>query len=209
MRTALPAALALLALVGGATAWVRSRPAPPPTVPPSADAGAVRGVLFAQPFRLDEPYVHTWRSEAPQVREGWLVVLEVERDLVVPRQLAEPVLYVGAQTAERVNAGDVAGRLVAIVPGALDPTADPAWFGAPELPERVDAAAVARELAAARAAGVPPLARAPGTRPDALGHPPIALADRTALERYAAELVLVWAPEERERAEGLLAPLVE
>jgi hypothetical protein len=53
------------------------------------------------------------------------------------------------------------------------------------------------------------LARAPATRPDALGHATLELADRTALERRAAELVLVWAPEERERAEGLLAPLVE
>ena len=209
MRYLLPAVSAVLVLVGGAAAWVGTRPAPPPPQPVAGDAGAVHGLLFAEPFRLAQPYAHTWRSERPQVREGWLLVLEVERDLVVPRQLAEPVLFVGAQTAERVNQGDVAGRLVVIVPGALDPAADPAWFGAPMLPERVFAATVAGELAGARRAGVPALALAPATRPDALGHPRLELADRTALERHAAELVRVWAPEERERADGLLAPLVE
>ncbi|HVS17736.1 MAG TPA: hypothetical protein VMT18_03980 [Planctomycetota bacterium] len=205
----LPATLAVLLLVGGATAWVRSRPAAPPAEPAPAAAGAVRGLLYAEHFRLGQAYAHTWRVEQPQVREGWLLVLEVERDVVARRQIAEPVLYVGSQTAERINDGDVAGRLVVIVPGAVDPTVDPAWFGAPALPEQVDAAALARERAIARAAGVPPLAAAPATRGDALGRPSVELADRTALERYAAELVLVWAPEERERAEGLLAPLVE
>lgn len=200
--------LAVALLVGGAAAWVRSRTPAPPLEPP-ARAGAVKGLLFAEPFRLALPYAHAWRLESPQVDSGWLVVLEVEREVVVPRQLAEPVLYVGDQTAERVNRGDVAGRLVAIVPGDLDPAVDPAWFGTPELPERVDAATVARELAAARAALVPPLLRAPLTRPGAVGRGVVELAGRTALERYAAELVLQWAPEERELAQGLLAPLVE
>jgi len=206
-RTAI-SALAVALLVGGAAAWVRSRPPQPPPAPPAGE-GAVKGLLHAEPFRLAEPYAHTWRLEQPQVDSGWLLVLEVERDVVVRRQSAEPVLYVGSQTAERINVGDVAGRLVVIVPGALDPAAAPAWFGTPQLPEQVDAATVARELAAARAAGVPSLARASLTRSDALGHAEIALADRTALERHAAELVLRWAPEEREQAMGLLAPLVE
>ena len=202
------AALAVALLVGGAAAWVRTPTPQPPAQAPARD-GAVKGLLFAEPFRLAQPYAHTWRLESPQVHSGWLLVLEVEREVAVRRELAEPVLYVGDQTAERVNAGDIAGRLVVIVPGDLDPAADPAWFGAPELPERVDAAIVARELAAARAAGVPPLLRAARSRPDALGHAQVEFADRTALERHAAELVLRWAPEEREQAEGLLAPLVE
>lgn len=209
MNRAAVAALALVVMVGGATAWVQSRPAPTPSEPAPAGPGAVRGLLYAEPFRLAQGYVHAWRAERPQVEQGWLVVLEVDREVVARRQLAEPVLYVGSQTAERVNNGDVAGRLVAIVPGELDPTREPAWFGAPALPEQVDAAALAVERAAARAAGVPALAAAPATRSDALGRPTVELADRTALERYAAELVLVWAPEEREHAEGLLAPLVE
>jgi hypothetical protein len=201
-------ALAAALLVGGAAAWVGSRTPAPPQTPPAGE-GAVKGLLFAEPFRLAAPYAHTWRAEQPLVDAGWLLVLEVDRDVVVRRQTAEPVLYVGSQTAERVNVGDLAGRLVVIVPGELDPAAAPAWFGTPELPEQVDAATVARELAAARTALVPPLARASLTRADALGHAQIALADRTALERYAAELVLRWAPEERAQAEGLLAPLVE
>jgi hypothetical protein len=201
-------ALAATLLVGGATAWVRSRAQAPSEQVPARD-GAVKGLLYAEPFALARPYAHDWRLEAPRVDGGWILVLEVERDVAVRRQLAEPVLYVGDQTAERINHGDLSGRLIAIVPGDFDPAVDPAWFGEPALPEQIDAAAVARELAAARAAGLPPLARAAATRRDALVRSTAALPDRTALHRRAAELVLRWAPEERDLAEGLLVPLVE
>jgi hypothetical protein len=201
-------ALAATLLVGGATAWVRQRAQVPAQESPARE-GAVKGLLYAEPFALAQAYVHNWRLEAPRVDAGWIVVLEVEREVAVRRQLAEPVLYVGDQTAERVNHGDLSGRLIAIVPGDFDPAADPAWFGEAALPEQIEASAVARELAAARAAGVPPLALASRTRPDALGHAPQELPDRSALHRRAAELVLRWAPEERDLAEGLLAPLVE
>lgn len=200
-------ALSGAVLVGGATAW-RARTQAARQEAPARD-GAVRGLVWAEPFQLERAYVHNWRLEAPSVDSGWILVLEVDREVAARRQLAEPVLYVGDQTAERINHGDQAGRLIVIVPGDFDPAVDPAWFGEPALPEQVDSAAVARELATARAAGVPPLARASGTLRGALGHAKVQLADRTALHRYAAELVLRWAPEERDLAEGLLAPLVE
>jgi hypothetical protein len=212
-----PAVLALL-LTAAATAWMRQTAAEPPEQAPPTSAQSVRGLLFAEPFRLAEPYAHSWRAERPAVNAGWLLVLEVDPDVVVPRQLAEPVLVVGGQTAERVNQGDVSGRLVVIVPAAfdarrglpdLDPSSAKAWFAEPALPEQTDAAALAGAAKAADAAGVTALAEGPRTRPGAVSDRLVELPGRTALERRAAELIAVWSPAELELAQTLLAPLVK
>ena len=211
----LAVALAAAAFGVGGTALVRVRP-PEPRSEPGPTPRGVRGIVLAQPFAMQQSFPHYWRAEMPQVVGGWLVVLEVDPELVVPRQLAEPVLYVGDQTAERVNVGDVSGRLIAIVPSRLDasgaPELDlaraPIWFGAPDLPERVDARTVGVERARAQAAGIAPLAAQTIASARAGAGPTLVFADRTELERYAAGLVLAWAPEERELAESLLAPLL-
>jgi hypothetical protein len=137
--------------------------APPGTLP----SGAIE-ILDARPFAVDEPFVHEWRAEKPLMSAGYLLALQVDPDLARPRQTYEPVLYVGEQTAERCNAPETGGVLIVIVPAplddsgrvALDLDTAPIWFGSLELPERVDAARIARELAAARAAGIGPARRA-------------------------------------------------
>jgi len=124
-------------------------------------SGAIE-ILDARPFAVDEPFVHEWRAEKPLMSAGYLLALQVDPDLARPRQTYEPVLYVGEQTAERCNAPEVGGVLVVVVPApldaagrvALDLDTAPIWFGSLELPERVDAARITRELAAARAAGI-------------------------------------------------------
>lgn len=218
MRTlvwTLAVALAVAVLGVAGTAFIGAR-RPAPQSEPGPTPRGVRGLVFAQPFAMQQSFAHVWRAESPQVVGGWLVVLEVDPELVVPRQMAEPVLYVGDQTAERVNHGDASGRLIAIVPCRLDangaPELDlaqsPIWFGSPDLPERVDARNVRAERARAQAAGIAPSsAQAVASARSAAG-PMRVFADRTELERYAAGLVLAWAPEEREYAESLLAPLV-
>lgn len=129
-------------------------------------------LLEAYPFVLDEPYVHEWRAEKPLVSSGYLLVLRVDAEVARPRDTYEPVLYVGAETAERCAGNDApqeGERLVVLVPAPLDADGRvqldlervPIWFGGHELPERVDAARIQRELAAARAAGVGPVTRAP------------------------------------------------
>lgn len=182
------------------------------------DAGGVRGLLLAEPFQLARPYTHDWRAEAPEVDAGWLLVLAVDPEVARRSQVAEPVLIVGGETAERINDGDVSGRLIVIVPSRFDaerglPRLDPrtamAWFGEPALPERTGAAELARELEAARTAGLPTLGASRRTRVDAVRSELVQLPGRTALERRAAELVLEWSPPEAELAESLLAPLVE
>ena len=138
------AAAALLGLGAVGTAWVRSQSSEPASRAAPAGANSVLGLLHAEPFHLATPYTHSWRAERPSFSSGWLLVLAVDPEVVVPRQTAEPVLVVGLQTAERINHGDVSSRLVVIVPATfdaarglpdLDPARAPAWFAAPALPE--------------------------------------------------------------------------
>lgn len=134
--------------------------AAPPQTP--ATPAAVQDIVFAQPFTLEQGEVSTWRAERPVVDSGYIIVLKVNPDLVYPRQSAEPVLYVGDTTAERLNVGYRSGYVVAVV--GADVTGDKAmdlskvkiWFGTPELPERVDANRIAQESALADAAGIKP-----------------------------------------------------
>lgn len=149
--------LSALTMTFAASAQVE-RPSVPQTPAP------VRKILSVQPFELAMPARHLWRAEKPEVRTGYLIVLEVDPALVLPRQVAEPVLYVGHQTAERINVGYESGHVVAIVPGVTDPESDSyldlaetlIWFGTPELPERIDGERIATEHANARAAGIRP-----------------------------------------------------
>lgn len=131
-----------------------------PQIP--ATPSAVQDIVFAQPFVLEQGEATTWRAEKPVVSSGYILVLKVNPDLVYPRQTAEPVLYVGDTTAERMNVGYRSGYVVAVVGAdvtgeqAMDLSKVKIWFGTPELPERVDANRVAQESALADAAGIKP-----------------------------------------------------
>lgn len=132
--------------------------AAPPQVP--ATPAAVQDIVFAQPFTLETGEMSYWRAERPTIKSGYILVLKVNPDLVYPRQTAEPVLYVGDTTAERLNVGYRSGHVVAIVGAeitgdkAMDLSKVKIWFGTPELPERVDAKRIAQESALADAAGI-------------------------------------------------------
>lgn len=132
--------------------------AAPPQVP--ATPAAVQDIVFAQPFTLETGEVSNWRAERPTIESGYILVLKVNPDLVYPRQSAEPVLYVGDTTAQRLNVGYRSGHVVAVVGAeitgdkAMDLSKVKIWFGTPELPERVDANRIAQESALADAAGI-------------------------------------------------------
>ncbi len=168
-------------------------------------------LLSAQPFVLDTGYVHEWRSERPTVSAGYVLVLGCDPELVEPRATAEPVLYVGEETAERINAATPLGNLVVVVPAprdasggvALDLSRTPIWFGAPELPERVDAARIRAELAASRAV---PFAQATVANALAAGGGTLFLADRGALDLELARVVEQASPTETDLVSGLRAP---
>jgi hypothetical protein len=163
----------------------------------------VRGILYAQPFALEQPTVHWWRQERMSYTAGWLVVLDVDGDFVKPTARPEPVLYVGHQTAERVNHGWKCGRVVAIVPGeaggdgfpVLDLSGAKVWFGAPALPEQIDQAAL--EQAFAEAAGATPFSEAEIAEARAHGGSPIRFQKREELDEQAARLIAEHCPDER------------
>ena len=201
-------------LVAGAAAWRRQQGGRAPAAFPelAATPTPIWDLVYARPFTLEQPYHHAWRAERPLVDQGWLLVLSADPSLLVPRETAEPVLYVGDQTAERFNKGHLDGALVVIVPAEraadglplLELVGTPVWFGTPELPESVDAAAVAREAERAARAGIQPLSATSVARARAAGEPSLALRAREDLEREAARLVLRFAPGEQDLAQGWL-----
>jgi len=152
-------------------------------------------VVFAQPFTLEEPGVHTMRAEQPSYLEGMLLVLRTDPERWRVRQSYDNVLYVGAETAERVNLGDGSGHLVVIVPGPLDLASARVFLGEPELPERVTKAEAERQLALAVAAGVPPLGSALARVTTA---PPVFAADELELRLHASYLVERYSPDEQD-----------
>jgi len=209
-------------LIGAAGSAQGARPA---AVPAQAEAFTL---LYARPFLLEQPYTHTWREEAPQVRSGYVLVLQAELERIRPRQTLEPVLYAGAQTAERINAPRAApgsasgvpgalGQLVVLVPApldaqgrvAFDPWKTPIFLGTPAFPEEVDAARVRLELARARRLGLGPPRRPKATaaaRALARSPAPLRLPDRDALELELANLIERYSPAEVDLVRGMRVP---
>jgi len=132
-------------IVGSTVAF--AAPPPLPSIP-----APIRALLYARPFALNESFRYDWRQEKPMVSEGYLVVIEVDPDLVYPRQTAEPVLFVGDQTAMRLNVGYISGRVIALVPGPV--ALRRIWFGTPQLPEAVTAEIIKKEQALANREGI-------------------------------------------------------
>ncbi|MEM8993721.1 MAG: hypothetical protein AAGF23_02900 [Acidobacteriota bacterium] len=165
----------------------------------------VLGLVHVQPFQLETSFPFDWRSERPAVQSGLLVVLRVDPDLVAPRNALEPVLYAGNQTVQRLNQGHDSGVVVGIIPGQMDLSTEPVWFGTPALPEAVDAAVIASERARAERAGIRPL-----TTADKAAVVPAAVvaSDLTTLLReQAAGLVLQHSPQEARLANSWRLPV--
>ena len=91
--------VAFLGLAAGALA--QTPPIPP--VPAAVD------LVYAAPFTLQQGFRSDWRNDRPIVTGGYLMVLRVNPNLVYPRQVSQPVLYAGVQTAERINVGYTSG----------------------------------------------------------------------------------------------------
>jgi hypothetical protein len=169
-----------------------------PAVP--ATPAAVTELVSAQPFTLQTPAKHLWRAENVTYSSGYLLVLKVDPALVFPRQTAEPVLFVGHQTAERVNFGHESGHVIAIVPGVIDDPKHPdyidlgktlIWFGTPQLPEQVDADVIKQELALAKRAGIKPLLTPRQSQK-------VKVSDKAELYGSAAALIQRYSPQEQE-----------
>lgn len=170
---------------------------------PAVSPKPVSGLLVARPFRLEQPYRTDWRAERPEVRTGYILVLEIDRALLRPRQTAEPVLYVGKQVAERINVGQDSGRLVVLVPGDVDLKNAPIWFGSPRLPEQVTSDIITTEREQADRAAVRPPDGATVDRALAAGGKPLVVSDKGALLRELVPLLRAHAPTEKDLADAL------
>lgn len=181
----------------------------PPAVP--ATPAPVTDIVYARPFTIETGEINYWRAEKPEIVSGYIIVLEVNPDLVYPRQTLEPVLYVGDQTAQRLNVGYESGFVVALVPGQLegegklDLTKAPIWFGAPELPERVDADRIRQEKALALNAGIKPFEAEKIEKLLADSGETLAEATMAGILDEVADLVEQHSPQEQEVIDGLRA----
>lgn len=181
--------------------------ATPPEMPKTP--AAVEDLVYARPFTLDTGFKYIWSRERPNVTTGLLLVLEVDKALVVPRSIATPVLYVGDQPAQRVNQGHESGHVIAVVPGEVDLTKVPIWFGPPGFPFDTDAATARAERVRAEEAGITPFTEERVTAARVRGGSPIRKRDMSALLRAEiAELILDYCPDEKKLADGFRVPVV-
>ncbi len=190
-----------------------AKPQAVPSVPSDATAGesrvpatpsAVIDIVEIQPFRLKAGYRYDWLQSRPLVSAGLLVVLRVDPKYVLPRDTAEPVLYAGDRTVQRLNQGHRSGHVIGIIPGEVNLASAPIWFGRPQLPERVTPAIAKEERALADKAGIKLLSpdKIKGARREA-----IVVDDLAALLRgRAADLVLKYSPDEKELTETWRLP---
>jgi hypothetical protein len=168
---------------------------------------AVEDLVYARPFTLEKGFKYIWSKERPNVTVGTLLVLRVDKALVVPRAIATPVLYVGDQSAERVNYGNESGHVIALVPGHVDLTEVPIWFGTPGFAWRIDTATAKAERALAEQAGIKPFSKEVVEAALAKGGEPIQTTDKRALLRdQVAELILEYSPQEKHLAEDFRVP---
>lgn len=121
------------------------------------DGRAVRAIISAQTFKLEQPYRYDWSAEHPQVREGLLLQLEVDPAWLIPSDTRQAVLYADHTPVERLNTGWPSGDLWVVVPGATSADHLRLYFGGYELPERVTEAQGRATEAAAVARGIQPL----------------------------------------------------
>ncbi len=179
----------------------------PPRVAAVVTPAAVADVVYIQPFTLREGYVFDWRQERPRVTSGTLAVFKVAPGLVYPRDAAEPVLYAGSQTAQRLNHGHESGYVVALIPGDVDLSRDPVWFGTADLPEWVDADTIRAERAKAQEAGIAPFAKG---RVRSVTHDRVQSSDlATLLRDHVAEIVIRYAPQESALADMWRLPIAQ
>jgi hypothetical protein len=193
-----PVSLMVLFLAAVPMALLADEIPPVPTTPAAVDE-----IVYARPFTLQEGYAFEWRQEKPVVTEGMILVLRVKPDLVFPRQCAEPVLFVGDQTAERVNVGYESGLVVCIVPGKIDLKTAPIWFGTPQLPERVNSTTIKKEREAAEKAGIKAFDTPNVKTATEKGGKQLEVRNRDQLRRSLVSLVLEYAPKEKDLVKAL------
>lgn len=164
-------------------------------------------VALIHPFTLRDGFAYDWRQERPLIKNGLIVVLKVNPDLVLPRDAAEPILYAGTTTAQRLNQGDASGYVIALVPEELNLAQQPLWFGSAGLPEWANATTIRAERAKADGAGIRPFeaSRVQGVTKERLQANDLA----ALLRDRVADVLLTYSPQERALAETWRLPVAQ
>lgn len=170
-------------------------------------SSGVLDVVFISPVFVGDAFLHNWREEKQLYESATLAVFKVNPKLVYPRNAAEPVLYVGNQTAQRLNQGDKSGYVIALIPGDVDLSREPVWFGSAELPERVNKETIAKERERAEAARFQPFD--PEHVAKVSTKPLKAQNLRDLLREPISELVMKFSPEEKHLAEAWRVPVTK
>lgn len=162
-------------------------------------------LVYTRTFVLEKSYIHDWSKDRQAFKSGTLVVLKVDPEFVIPRNAAEPVLYAGNQTAKRLNHGHHSGHVIAIIPGDLDLTKDPIWFGSPDLPERVTAQTIKSQRRLAEAKKIQPFS---SEKIKKVTRRRLQESDLSSMLRnHVADLVLKYSPQEKDLAEKWRLPV--
>ena len=169
----------------------------------------VHSILAALPIDVGTPFAHDWSAERAMVSGGWLLALEVEPEMLVRHQSADPVLYVGDLAVERINSGELSGRVIVIVPKRIDLETAPIYFGSAALPESVNASTRKLELTRARNDGAKPFSEAALRAAHEKGlsgsdTATVEFQDRRAVLEFAAQWIYEFCPDETEFANSLL-----
>lgn len=182
-------------------------PESPPKVSDNVMPTAIIDIVYARPFSLTEGYKYDWNQERPLIKNGTLAVLKVKPELVMPRNALERVLYVGNQSVQRLNHGDKSGHVIVIIPGDIDLSQAPIWFGSPGLPERITAKIIKSERVLADRADIKPFAK---DKILTLTKSSIEAKNLSELLReHVADLVLEYSPQEKPLAEKWRLPVAQ
>ncbi len=193
--------LGVLLLVAG-TAMAGTAPEAP---------AAVDKVVYAQPFTLEDGFAYPTRKERPQVKTGYLLIVDADPKLVLKMGRGSRILYVGKQAGWRLNPGYPSGRAFVLVPAELDKkgkvdldlTKTRIWFGTHRFEGHADQPRIEleHELAVQAGIGRRPKREIDAALSEADGQP-VAFRDLLEIRQHAAELSQEYLPpEEAKQAE--------
>jgi len=94
-------------------------------------------IAHIEPFELETPVPYPWNASQESIVDGTLLVIHIESERARIRQVGGPVLYVGNTPAARLNPGHLDAHIIAYVPGHVDLSVAPVFWGPSTLPEAV------------------------------------------------------------------------
>ncbi len=166
----------------------------------SPSSGGIKGLAHVETFTMSEPGHFAWNVLGDEFISGTMVVVKVDKEMARVRQVGGPVLFIGTTPAARLNPGHVDGHVVAYVPGTIDLSVTPVFWGPSVLPEQVDPATQGEQFL--RESGAKPFTE---EMVDRASRPTKHLPNQKGVQRMAADLIDLYAPADADFARGYRA----